>query len=258
MRPIDEPFLCRLIRRAVDLVYPKMELVGLENLPQEPCVIVGNHAQANGPIITEERLPFDHYTWCASQMMDKNEVADYAFQDFWSDKPSSQRWLFWLASRIIKYPAVYLMTNARTIPVYHDNRCLTTFRRSMEKLQEGYHLVIFPECREEYNHILYEFQDRFIDLASMYYKRTGTVLSFVPMYLAPRLRKIVFGRPIPFDPQAPKAEERRRIKQALMDSITDLAQSLPAHTVIPYRNIPKKNYPSNLTCEVCKREKTDG
>ena len=250
MRPIEEPLLCRIIRRAVDLVYPKMELVGLENLPDEASVIVGNHSQIHGPIITEERLPIDHYTWCAWQMMDKEEVADYAYQDFWSDKPESSQWFFRIASRVIKYPAVYIMTHARTIPVYHDSRCLTTFRRSMEKLQDGFHLVIFPECREEYNNILYEFQDRFIDLARMYYNRTGKALDFVPMYLAPKLKKIFFGQPIRYDPEAPKDAERQRIKKALMDSITDIACAQPLHTVIPYRNISPKNYPQNLPCEV--------
>lgn len=258
MRPIEEPVLCKILRRAVDLVYPKMELVGLENLPREACIIVGNHSQAHGAIVSEERLPFDHFTWCASQMMDKKEVSDYAFQDFWSDKPQSIQWLFWIVSRLIKYPAVYIMTHARTIPVYHDSRCLTTFRRSMEKLEDGYHLVIFPECRQEYNNILYEFQDRFIDLAWMYYKRTGKRLQFVPMYLAPKLKKIFFGQPISFDPEAPKAAERQRIKQALMDAITDIACAQPLHTVIPYRNISPKHYPQNLPCEVHQVEKTHG
>ena len=258
MRPIEEPLLCKLIRKAVDLVYPKMELVGIENLPEEPCVIVGNHSQIHGPIITEERLPFDHYTWCASQMMDKKEVADYAFQDFWSDKPKASQWFFWILSRIIKYPAVYIMTHARTIPVYHDSRCLTTFRRSMEKLCDGCHLVIFPECREKYNNILYDFQDRFIDLAWMYYKKTGKRLQFVPMYLAPKLKKIFLCPPVSFDPEVPKSRERQRIKRELMDAITAAALAQPLHTVIPYRNISPKNYPKNLPCEVCQIEKTNG
>lgn len=109
-----------------------MELVGLENLPEDAFVLVGNHSQAHGAIVAEERLPFDHYTWCAWQMMDKKEVSRYAYTDFWQDKPKAVRWIFWLASKIIKYPAVYIMTHARTIPVYHDSRCLTTFRRSIE------------------------------------------------------------------------------------------------------------------------------
>ena len=258
MQPMEEPVLCGIIRKAVDFCYPKMELVGIQNLPEEACIIVGNHSQIHGPIITEERLCFDHYTWCAWQMMDKHEVADYAFEDFWRDKPKYILWLYWLLSRVIRIPAVYIMTHARTIPVYHDSRCLTTFRRSLEKLQEGFHLVIFPECREEYNNILYEFQDKFIDLAWMYYKRTEKKLNFVPMYLAPKLKKIFFGQPIVINPEAPRREERARIKQALMDSITSIACAQPLHTVIPYRNISPKRYPKNLPCEVYQVEKTDG
>ena len=34
MQPIEEPVLCSIIRKAVDLCYPKMELVGLQNLPE--------------------------------------------------------------------------------------------------------------------------------------------------------------------------------------------------------------------------------
>ena len=118
--------------------------------------------------------------------------------------------------------------------------------------------MIFPECREEYNNIVNVFQDRFIDLARLYYNKTGKALSFVPMYLAPKLKKIFFGQPIRFDPQAPKAQERQRVCKALMDSITAIACAQPAHTVIPYNNISPKRYPKNLPCEVRQFEKSDG
>ena len=41
-----------------------------------------------------------------------------------------------------------------------------------------------------------------------------------------------------------------------MDSITDIACHLPEHTVVPYRNIPKKFYPKNTQEEIY--EKTRG
>lgn len=258
MRPIEEPGFCKFLRWIVGVFYPRMELVGLENLPEEPFVLVGNHSQAHGAIIAEERLPFDLYTWCNYQMMDKKEVCAYALKDFWQDKPKALQPLYWLVSRIIKYPAVYIMSHARTIAVYHDNRCISTFRKSLEKLQDGYNLVIYPECRERYNNIVYEFQDRFIDLAKMYYKRSGKRLSFVPMYLAPKLKKIFFGKPIVYDPETSMDVQRGQIKQQLMDTITEIACAQPLHTVIPYRNVPKKQYPKNLPCEVYRVETTNG
>lgn len=245
MGKTEGPFLYRLIHRTVGLVYPEMEVVGLENLPDKPSIIVGNHAQTHGPIITEERLPFDHYTWCIAQMLDWKEVAQYAYDDFWSGKPKAIRWLYWLISRVIPPLAAYVLSNARTIPVYRDNRCITTFRKTMEQLQRGFHVVIYPEHNVPYNHIVYEFEDRFIDIARLYYKKTGESLEFVPMYLAPKLRKVFLGKPIRFCPEVPIAEERQRIRLELMEAITQLAIAQPLHTVIPYPNISKKDYPQN-------------
>ena len=49
--------LYRLIKAAVRAVYPKIKVVGEENLPPEPVVYVGNHSQMNGPIACELYTP---------------------------------------------------------------------------------------------------------------------------------------------------------------------------------------------------------
>lgn len=115
----------------------------------------------------------------------------------------------------------------------------------MKLLSEGEHIVIFPEHDVKHNHIVYDFQDRFIDVARMYYRKSGVELSFVPLYIAPNLKKLCYGKPIKFDHTAPIEDERRRICDYLMNEITSIAESLPEHTVVPYRNIRKKDYPSN-------------
>ena len=70
------------------------------------------------------------------------------------------------------------------------------------------------------------------------------------MYIAPKLKTVYLGQPIRFQPEAPIEQERQRICQALKDAITAMARSLPEHTVIPYRNIAKRDYPTNLSNEV--------
>lgn len=119
----------------------------------------------------------------------------------------------------------------------------------MNKLCDGTRVVIFPEHDVKYNHIIYDFQDKFIDIARLYYKKTGKELAFVPMYIAPKLRKMYLGKPIRFRSDAPSDAERQRICHYLMQEITDIACALPEHTVVPYRNIPKKDYPSNIPKE---------
>ncbi|MBE5785114.1 MAG: hypothetical protein E7330_04865 [Clostridiales bacterium] len=238
--------LYRFIKGTIKFFYPKTEAVGTENLPDEPCIIVGNHTQMNGPIAAELYMPFPRSTWCAGQMMDKKDVPAYAFQDFWSEKPAWTHPFYKLLSHAIAPVCEVVFTNAETIGVYHDARILSTFRSTVEKLSEGISVVIFPEHNVPFNHILYEFQDRFIDVAKLYYRKTKQALSFVPLYIAPKLHKMYFGTPIRFSPDASMDEERKRISAYLMEEITAMAVSLPRHRVIPYRNIPKKDYPYNI------------
>ena len=182
-------------------------------------------------------------------MMKTKEVPDYAYHDFWDEKPKALKPLFRVISYIIAPFAACVMRCGDTIAVYHDTRVINTFRNTVKKLRAGQHIIIFPECKKGYNQILCDFQKNFVDVAKLYYKRTGKALNFVPMYLAPKLHKVYFCKPIQFDPTAPIADERRRICQALMDSITAQAESLPEHIVVPYPNIPKKDYKTNHSTE---------
>ena len=243
-----DPLPYRLIRGTVRLVSPKYTLHGTENLPPEPCVIVGNHCQMYGPVAAELYMPRARYTWCIGEMMNRKEVPAYAFRDFWSMKPRRTHWFYHLLSRVIALPAEYVFTHAHTIAVYHDQRVMTTFRQSVRRLSEGADIVIFPEKNEPYNAILCRFQEHFADLARLYYRRTGSTPAFVPMYVAPKLKSIHFGRPVYYRPESSDEEERTRICRAMAESITDIAVSLPPHTVVPYPNIPKKQYPKNTDC----------
>lgn len=244
-----QSLLYKFLERILRVFYPEMEIVGEEHIPAEPCIIVGNHTQMNGPICAELYTPGPHYTWCAGEMMRMADVPEYAFRDFWSQKPKWTHPWYKLLSYVIAPLAVFIFNNAHTIAVYHDTRLIGTFKNTVKRLQEGNCIVIFPEHDVKYNHILYDFQKKFIDVAKLYYKKTGQAVCFVPLYIAPRLKQIHYGRPIRFDPNAPINEERDRICQYLMDEITQIACSLPEHTVIPYRNIPKKLYPMNIPKE---------
>lgn len=236
----------RGFRECVRFFYPKTEIVGAENLPDGPAIVVGNHAQMNGPIVAELFFPGPHYIWCAGEMLKLREVPGYAYRDFWSFKPRIVRPFYRVLACLIAPLSVMVFNNAHTIPVYRDARVMSTFRETIARLQEGARVIIFPEKNEKHNHIVYAFQEGFVDVARMVYRRTGEALSFVPAYLAPRLRKLVIGKPVRFDPSAPIEDERRRICAAMADAITDLAEALPPHTVVPYRNIPKRDYPRNL------------
>ena len=248
----------RIFRWFVWLFSPKFRLEGTGNLPEEPCVIVGNHSHMYGPIAGELYTPVKHYVWCAGEMMNRKEVADYAYRDFWSGKPKWIRWFFRLLSYLITPLALMVFGNAHCVAVYHDSRLISTFRESISLLEEGNSMVIFPEHYTEHNNIIHDFQDKFIDLARFYYKKTGKELKFVPLYVAPALKTVYYGEPVSFRGGVPIAEERARICGILMDRITDMALAQPEHTVVPYPNVSKKHYPKSKPLEDYTHEKTAG
>lgn len=239
----------KVIKWLVKVFYPKIEVVGVDNLPDEPVMVVGNHTQMNGPIACELYFPGNRYTWCAGEMMHLKDVPAYAYKDFWSNKPKYIRWFYKLLSYIIAPLSVCVFNNAQTIGVYHDARIISTFKQTVQRLQEGSSVVIFPEHDVPHNHIICQFQDKFIDIAKLYYKRTKKELAFVPLYIAPTLKKMYLGKPIRFCAANLMEEERARICEYLMKEITEIAVSLPEHTVVPYNNVPKKDYPSNIPKE---------
>lgn len=257
MREKKTSVFYKIIKWCVKVCYPEIQVEGVEHLPDEPVIIVGNHCQMNGPIVGELYVPGEPYIWCAGEMMHLKDVPAYAFRDFWSQKPKWTHPLYKLLSYIIAPLSVCVFHNARTIGVYHDTRILSTFKNTVKTLQEGRSVVIFPEHDVKHNHIVYDFQDKFIDIAKLYYKKTGKELAFVPMYIAPKLRKLCLGKPVRFCAAEPMDVERSRICNALMNDITAIAEALPEHTVVPYRNIPKKDYPTNRSKEQI-YEKTNG
>ena len=234
-----------IIRKIVSIIMPVFQIEGAENLPEGPCVVVGNHSQAYGPVAAELYFPREHYTWCISEMMEKDRVADYAYKDFWSKKPAMTRPFFKLLSHMLPKVSEIVFTNADTIPVYRDKRIMKTFQLSCDKLKENAAVVIFPEEYTEYNNIVHKFQRGFVHVAKYYYRQTKEPVPFVPMYVCPKLGKLVFGEPIMYDPSNSSDAEAERICTYLQDSISEMAYNMPRHHVVPYPNVSKKYYPVN-------------
>ena len=165
----DKPsLLYRIIKRCVYLVYRPYEIVGAENLPEEPALIVGNHSQTHGPLAMELYAPRRRYTWCVHEMLSFREVSAYAYRDFWSGKPKGIRWLYRIVSYLIAPLAWVIFNNACVIPVYYDNRLLSTFRETAKRLSEGADVVIFPEGYTPRSSVIYEYREGFASIAAFY------------------------------------------------------------------------------------------
>ena len=238
-----KPFLFVMLVGLVRVFYRKRKLVNTASIPNTPSIIISNHAQMHGPISNQLFFPYPKSIWCIGQMTKMKEVPAYAYKDFWSLKPKYIRWFYKILSYSIAPLASFIMKSADTIAVYKDSRLICTFRDTIEGLKKGEHIIIFPECTDPYNEIINDFQDKFVDVAKMFYDRTGKSLSFVPCYNCAALKTISYGKPITYDPNLTIEDQRKKVCDYLKTEITRLAKELPRHKVVPYANIKKKLYP---------------
>ena len=233
----------KFLRFLINIFYKKRTFEGIEKIGDEPVIFVGNHAQMHGPLIAEVQFPIKRMTWSIGNVLTKKDFIEHAKTDFWGAKPKSSRWFYNILAHLLAPIAVNIFNSADLIGVYKDQRLIGTFKETVKYLCEGYNIIIFPECPTPFNNIVNEFQDKFIDVARLYYKRTGKCLSFVPMYNAVRLKKVLFGNPIKYNPNIPIEELRKLICDHLKTEITNLALSLPPHRVVQYVNTGRKNNP---------------
>lgn len=236
-------FCYKVAHLVLSIFYKKRQFIGLENLTDQPHIIVGNHAQVHGPLVSEVQMPLKRKTWCIANVMTAKDFAQHAKVDFWPFKPKWCRWFYNMLAHIIAPIGASIFNSCEVIPVYHDGRLMGTFKSTIKELEQGNNIVIFPECYTPHNNIVNDFQDKFVDVARLYYKKYGKCLSFVPMYNAVRLKKVLFGAPIAYNPDITIEENRKVIIDYLKQEITNLALSLPPHEVVQYANKGRKNNP---------------
>jgi len=204
---------------ALRLLTPKMKTVWAEPFIDEPCVFVPNHAGAFGPIDMSVKFPLTDrcHIWFNAAMAEPKEVPAYVRQDYWWEPGCRMEWLYtntlpYLAAAII--PPV-LKSVPESVPVYHDNRVLTTMRKSLGYLKKGEHLVIFPEQPSGYQSHHSWINMGWANVAPLYYRATGKALRFYPVHIDYKKHVFYVSKPILFDPDRTLEDQLPEIEAAL-------------------------------------------
>ena len=208
----------RVLSAMIRGVTPRMKTIWEEPFDGEPCVFVGNHAGAFGPIDMCVKFPLrdQNFIWMNASVLHPKEVPAYVRQDYWW-KPGCK--LEPLYNATLPYIAAALLPPilrlAPTVPVYHDMRVMTTMRQSIRHLKEGHNLVIFPEQPSGYQSHHDWINTGFLQVAPMYYKATGKVLKFYPVHLDYHKHVFKVAKPIAFDPERTLEEQMPALVEVL-------------------------------------------
>ena len=234
---------CPAIRALMFILRRMMphQLKDVENVRLDadaPVVYLCNHGEFYGPIAGMLYCPGFTRPWTISELCCNVQEATAYVKRYtlkkldWADK-KKQRVAKFLAKNTLR-----LMQKVQSIPVFrHKPReLMNTFRQSVEALQQGANLLIFPEDPDtDPNNPGYKsgrppmlFRG-FPMLAQVYYNRTGKRCRFVPMLCHKAGRTVSFGTEILFDPDNDPIAERDRIVEeayAQMQALFDREEAL--------------------------------
>lgn len=237
VKPHRQPFFINAVKACLRPFF-RHTLQGTENIVEDvnnPLVFLCNHGEIYGPVAAVLNIPVPIRPWTISEItVDKDEMAEYVYK--YTIK--RQRWL----PECLKMPiakligpiSVWAMGCLESIPVFRNKPrdLMNTFRMSVEALQAGDNLLIFPEnpnaVAQDHGYErqgVGELFSGFEMLAPIYYNKTGKCLRFVPAFAHQKMRTLTFAPIITFDPNNEPNAERERIVTYLQDTMREMYET---------------------------------
>ena len=208
--------------RMVDLDHVKLD-------PDNPVVFLGNHAEIYGPIASALCFPVPVRFWVISKMMfKKKDVRAYLYENTFSKKTYLPIFVRKLLAWYLGWLSVNVMNALRAIAVYRDSpmKLRQTLRESVEALEQGENLMIFPE-HPEGKYVkggISELSPGFVMLAEAWWKKTGKKMRMMPVFANREKRTFTFGEEIVYEPENGYAAEQERILEEAYLQLTELSE----------------------------------
>lgn len=234
------PIVIRLLKAILRPFY-RTKLMHSNRLiqdPENPIVLLCNHGELYGPIVAALHVPIPIRSWSISEMvLDKNEVAEYIYRFTLKRQKWLPNFLKMPLARFIGPISVWVMMQLENIPVYRNKpaKLRITFRETVEAMQAGDNVMIFPENPDaDVNNKGYvrdgvgEFFTGFSVIAPLYYNKTGKRCRFVPMYADKIMGMINFGHEVRYDPENDPSDEQARIVKTTHDAMLALRAEILA------------------------------
>ncbi len=226
-----QPWLTRFLEGILRPFY-KHTLVNTDHIVTDktnPLVLLGNHGEIYGPIACALYLPIPVRAWTISTMMiDQQEIVDYLYTNTFSKKTFLPVFVRKALARLIGWLSVRVMNQLENIPVYKDSpmKLRETIRQSIEALESGDNLLIFPEAQGgiyQRSGGIGKLAPGYVMLAQAYWQRKGKRLRMLPLYANREERTITFGDEIQYRPENGFQAEQERIMTETRDQINRMA-----------------------------------
>ena len=235
VEPCRMPYATNCLKVIIRNLY-RHQVQGTEHIrPDEddPLVFLCNHGDMYGPVISQCYLPLPVRTWSMSTLMvDRDEATAYIYKYNFENNAAVPKCMRHFLARTLARVSMWGLRQLECLPVYRDKptQLMRTFRTSVEAMQAGDNLLIFPEnpnaLGQDHGYEsqgLGELFSGFTMLAPIYYNRTGKRCRFLPMFADKQRRLVSFGTEVLFDPDNDSHDESLRIVQEVRAQMLAMA-----------------------------------
>lgn len=223
-KDIRKPWF-RVIKKIMRLFIKPTEFVYLGDKITEPTIVLSNHVGTSAPLAWElyGNIPFRF--WGAYEMnASLAKLYKYQSRVFYHEK---KRWNLFLARLfcIIASPLTYMFYRGiNLISTFHDIRFKTTISESIQTLDEGKSVIIFPEISDNgYLDVLEGFHQGFTVLGSILLKK-GKDMPITVAYYKKNEKRYIVDRPVMLSDLFKEGVSREEIAQMLCDRCNQLGQ----------------------------------
>jgi len=223
-KDIRKPWF-RVVKKIMRLFIKESEFIYLGEKIEEPTIVLSNHVGTSAPLAWElyGKLPFRF--WGAYEM-NSGLIKLYKYQTrvFYHEK---KHWNLHLARLfcLIASPLTYMFYKGiNLISTYHDIRFKKTVAESIEALENGKSVIIFPEISDKgYLDVLEGFHQGFTVLGSILLKK-GKDVPITVAYYKKNEKKYIVDRPVMLSDIFKDGVTREEIAKQLCDRCNRLGQ----------------------------------
>lgn len=223
-KDIRKPWF-RVIKKIMRWFIKPSEFVYLGEKISEPTIVLSNHVGTSAPLAWElyGNLPFRF--WGAYEM-NAGLVKLYKYQTriYYHEK---KHWNLHLARLfcLIASPLTYMFYKGiNLIPTFHDIRFKKTVSESIEALDSGKSIIIFPEISDKgYLDVLEGFHQGFTVLGSILLKK-GKDMPITVAYYRKNEKRYIVDRPVMLSEIFVDGVSREEIAKQLCDRCNQLGQ----------------------------------
>ncbi len=194
-----------------------------EKFPQK-CIIISNHHNKRGPMVYELCLPVKHATWGAYQMLGTYGMRFRYLRDvLYIQKNGMKKGKATFKAGFEAFFSKWTYKGMKVLPSYPDARFRKTLQYSMQCLDAGFAVSMYPEdSNQGYFEEMQHFFSGFVMLSEQYYKKTGVDLPVFPMYYSQKKNKIVVGKPLYLQEYAKQGMKRDEIAEIGRKAVNQL------------------------------------